>query len=683
MPSPPTHLHAGLPIGGYELVYPLGQGGMAEVWLARRQGSLASRHVAIKLIADHHVGDPAYRRMFRVEAELSGLLTHANIVQVFQEGEEHGRSFLVMEWVDGVSLVRVRSALTVLGDDQRHRITAYIVGQLLHALAYAHNVTTADGRSLGIVHRDVSPQNVLVSNQGEVKLTDFGVAHHVLEESSGLHVKGKLRYMAPEQLASSARAPTVDLYAVGAILHELLDGEPFRAEARDEPHMLGLVLRGVMPTLSREIPHELDALREGLLEPSPEQRLQSADAALEVLARYPGYRDARRELMQVCRALTGVAKPRSGPAEVTTPEAAPLVRAPHARASGVPIAVDAHAQGPNPVPTEQLSAPPPMVDSVAVAQVASSTAPRSALVPSARKQAPPEHVDVDGTTARVDASSVPRASSTGLNEASSLAAPASESQAEITEVAALTSMGVTAVAAARGGFAPAAVQPRPVLPGMVVASVALFVLGGGSAVGVMMAREQRRAGPPEGTDADEAGRVSASSVDEPTHQGEPRARTIPGAETNPSPGAGSGSGSSRHASETTTERLALSSITNEPEATATTSVEEDPSENPPKPLPAYTSSEAPPPPAMHSTPACISARKRAQSAATEWQWAAVIEATKRKDCWPRTVREQWRGLRIKALAEEERFEECAKLGREDSDEAIRRQGRVCQERVKR
>jgi serine/threonine protein kinase len=269
MLSPTSSVQPGSSIGGYSLVHPIGRGGMAEVWLARRPGGRASRHVAVKLIADRFVGDDAYRRMFRSEAELSALLTHANIVQVFHEGEEHGRSYLVMEWVDGVDLAAIRTGLTPVEPGLRSRVTAYIIGQLLHALGYAHNVTAADGNPLCIVHRDVSPQNVLVSNQGEVKLTDFGVAHHVLEESSGVHVKGKLRYMAPEQLAGKTRAPTVDLYAVGAILHELLDGKLFRAHVHEQPEMLGEVMRGQIPPLSREVPAELDALRVGLLQPDP------------------------------------------------------------------------------------------------------------------------------------------------------------------------------------------------------------------------------------------------------------------------------------------------------------------------------------------------------------------------------------------------------------------------------
>jgi serine/threonine protein kinase len=310
----PHRAEAGLVVGGYELVRRIGRGGMAEVWVARRAlGSKGTKFVAIKLMADHYVGHERYGRMFRAEAELAAVLSHANIVQVFDEGEDEGRSFLVMEWVDGVNLLKLGAVLALLDDEPRRlRVIAYIIGQLLHALHYAHSITSADGNPLGVVHRDVSPQNVLVSNHGEVKLTDFGVAHHALEESSGVHVKGKVRYMSPEQLSGCTRSPTVDLYAVGALLHELLDGRKFRGEHEDGQELFAAVLSGRVAPLGRPAPPELDLLRLRLLEPDPKRRLQTAAQAFALLKRYPGYGDARDELTKLCASLTGVMRPRAG-----------------------------------------------------------------------------------------------------------------------------------------------------------------------------------------------------------------------------------------------------------------------------------------------------------------------------------------------------------------------------------
>src|SRR5690606_2090631 len=121
------------------------------------------------------------------EARLAMLLSHGNIVQTFDFGEEFGRSYIVMEWVDGITLSDLRPSLKRQMPEFRHRMAAYITGQLLYALGYAHSLQGDDGLPLQIVHRDVSPHNVLVSAQGDIKLGDFGVAHSACEESSGLH----------------------------------------------------------------------------------------------------------------------------------------------------------------------------------------------------------------------------------------------------------------------------------------------------------------------------------------------------------------------------------------------------------------------------------------------------------------------------------------------------------------
>ena len=354
-------LQPGSVIGDYELVRSIGRGGMAEVWVARRRSDRrASKYVAIKVIADQYVGDPRYQRMFHAEADLAGLLNHTNIVQVFDEGEDRGRSFLVMEWVDGANLLKVAAALYFVENEQwRHRVIAYIVGQLLYALNYAHSITLHDGNPLGIVHRDVSPQNVLISTQGEVKLTDFGVAHYVLEESSGVHVKGKVRYMSPEQISGNGRDPRLDLYAVGAILHELLDGRRFRHHVEDQREMYLEALGGKVPPMSRTAPPELDRLRRALLEPDAERRVQSADAALVMLSEYPGHGDARRELTELCSSVTGVLKPRVGPQGPGSERAPdPLGSVPGLTPSSGPRAADSAAatalEEPASAPTKAL-----------------------------------------------------------------------------------------------------------------------------------------------------------------------------------------------------------------------------------------------------------------------------------------------------------------------------------------
>ena len=322
-------------VGGYQLVRPAGKGGMAEVWLARKAGR--GRPVALKVILPHLAGEARYSRMFRTEAELAGLMSHSNIVQIFDEGEDGGVSYMVMEWVEGINLVRLREALKLIDNaDVRTSMIAFVIGQLLHALGYAHQLTDPAGTPLGIVHRDISPQNVLVSTAGDVKLLDFGVAHTVIEESSGMHVKGKLRYMAPEQLTTRTKAPTLDLFGVGALLHELLDGKRFRGDFKDDRQLHAQVIRGIVPSLRRPVAPELERLRQSLLCHDPAGRPPSAEAALGLLRQFRGYRDCRVELSKVVGSLSGATRPRSA-VEPSRPSASmPAAAAPSMPAPAAP-----------------------------------------------------------------------------------------------------------------------------------------------------------------------------------------------------------------------------------------------------------------------------------------------------------------------------------------------------------
>jgi len=192
------------------------------------------------------------------------------------------------------------------------------------------------------VHRDISPQNVLVSVSGEVKLLDFGVARLAQEETSGVHIKGKLRYMAPEHLGGNSKAPTVDIYGAGAILHELIEGTKYR-EGADEMQLYNQILGGQTPPLTRgDTPAELAALRNTMLDPDEKTRVQSADRALEMLEGWAGYRSAAGELGRIVRGYMGVNTPRSGihmqavvPATVDAlADTAPPTAATHTRGTG-------------------------------------------------------------------------------------------------------------------------------------------------------------------------------------------------------------------------------------------------------------------------------------------------------------------------------------------------------------
>ena len=287
-------------LGPYTLLRQIGTGGMAEVWSARKPAAMAGadKFVAIKVLAPHLANKPEYREMFLAEARLSMLLNHSNIVQVFDAVDEPPHCYMVMELIEGMTLAQLERGLGKQREGIPTEVAVYIVAELLRALAYAHAVVLDAGAT--VVHRDVSPQNVMVTTSGEVKLMDFGIARFASEETQGNFVKGKLQYMPPEQLRKESRKPTIDLFAVGAILHELVDGRRFRGNL-DQARLIGMVIQGEVPQLQDGIviPPELDHLRRGLLEADEDRRIQSANDALQLLARWPGYHVATQELAEL------------------------------------------------------------------------------------------------------------------------------------------------------------------------------------------------------------------------------------------------------------------------------------------------------------------------------------------------------------------------------------------------
>jgi serine/threonine protein kinase len=322
-------------LGGYTLTHRLGVGGMGEVWKGRREALGGSAvDVAIKVLSAAKVNDPEARRMFLDEARLSMLLTNSNIVKVFDAAESEDKTcFMVMEWVEGLNLAELTEKTRKVGEKLPDVIIAYIIGEVLKGLAHAHDLRHGTSR-LTIVHRDMSPHNVMLSVSGEVKVMDFGIARVASEETSGVHVKGKVRYMPPEQLRGESREPTLDLFAVGAMLHELLDGTKFRSQVVDEARLYGMVLDGQVPAMTRAVdtlPKELDDLRRSLLAAKPEDRTQTARDAFRLLTRWPGYRDARFELDEIVRRFFSEGEPRPALPATSVLEAgpaAPLVREP-------------------------------------------------------------------------------------------------------------------------------------------------------------------------------------------------------------------------------------------------------------------------------------------------------------------------------------------------------------------
>ncbi len=213
-------------MGRYELVRGIGAGGMAEVWLARVLEQTGWRWCVVKRMLAHLRGRVEFTRMFVDEARVASRLNHPNVLKVYDVGEDNGVPFMALEYVEGVHLGALMAHLLDQDKVIPLQHVAFMVSQACRGLHYAHEATDENGDPLGIVHRDVSPQNIMVSRQGEVKLLDFGIAKTALQSSvtkTGV-LKGKLGYMAPEHCSGSPVDRRADVYSMGVTLHELLTG---------------------------------------------------------------------------------------------------------------------------------------------------------------------------------------------------------------------------------------------------------------------------------------------------------------------------------------------------------------------------------------------------------------------------------------------------------------------------
>ncbi|HKO46275.1 MAG TPA: serine/threonine-protein kinase [Polyangiaceae bacterium] len=232
MPTDPLPLCAGQSLGRYELLAPIAKGGMGQVWAGRLRGARGfQKLVAIKtLLAVGEDGERMERMLFE-EARIAGLIQHSNVVQTIELGEESGTLYLAMEWVDGEPLSYLLSQCNA-GNGMPLLIAVNLVGQALRGLQAAHDLCDESGASLGVVHRDVSPHNVLVSYTGVAKLVDFGIAkamnQHMDSTATG-EIKGKFAYMAPEQILGNPVDRRADIFSAGIMLHLMTSGHhPFK-----------------------------------------------------------------------------------------------------------------------------------------------------------------------------------------------------------------------------------------------------------------------------------------------------------------------------------------------------------------------------------------------------------------------------------------------------------------------
>ena len=266
----------------YRPLYKLDAGGMAEVYVAEAVSMAGfSKKVAIKRILPGLVKEERFTRMFLDEARISLRLNHANVVSVFDLGESDNTYFIVMEFVDGTNLKTILETLAKRGQVVPVALTVWMLNEVLKGLQYAHDLRDEAGHSMGIVHRDISPPNILISWTGEVKLTDFGLAKATtqLESTDPGVVKGKYSYLSPEAAHAQEVDGRSDIFAVGILAFEMLTGRRL-FKGKNDFQTIALVRAAEVPSIrsfNPEVPAELEQILRKALAKDVNQRYQRAD----------------------------------------------------------------------------------------------------------------------------------------------------------------------------------------------------------------------------------------------------------------------------------------------------------------------------------------------------------------------------------------------------------------------
>jgi eukaryotic-like serine/threonine-protein kinase len=273
--------------GEYTLLRKLAQGGMAEIFLAQdSRGQVC----ALKRILPHLAHEEGFIRMFLDEARIVSHLDHPNIARVYHQGKHDGFYYLAIEYVEGHSLLSVSDRARSMKIALPRGLLAYVVAELCAALAHAHSARDSKGRHLEIVHRDVTPQNVMISYEGTVKLIDFGVAkaRARLTQTEAGFTKGKLSYMSPEQARGEELDGRSDLFSVGIILYEITTGN--RLFNKEGPGgILSAIVNDPVPppsSKSKGYPKDLEAVVMRALSKEVNTRWQSADELRDALMRF-------------------------------------------------------------------------------------------------------------------------------------------------------------------------------------------------------------------------------------------------------------------------------------------------------------------------------------------------------------------------------------------------------------
>ncbi len=269
-------------LGRYELIRRIAVGGMGEIYLARVSGTAGfEKTVIIKTILPHLAEEETFVDKFLDEGRIVVNLTHGNIVPVFDMDEVDGEYFIAMDYVPGRDVREVLKRLRERGEVMPPEIAAYIVAEVCEGLGYAHRQTDEQGNDLGIVHRDVSPSNVLISTEGEVKIIDFGIARAADRRAKTVsgRIQGKCCYMSPEQARGDEIDHRSDIFSAGVVFYEMLTGlRPFEGDSDLKSLDLVRDCEFEPPSfVEGEVPPRLDAIVERALAQEPEERYQTID----------------------------------------------------------------------------------------------------------------------------------------------------------------------------------------------------------------------------------------------------------------------------------------------------------------------------------------------------------------------------------------------------------------------
>jgi serine/threonine-protein kinase len=265
----------------YRVLRKLEAGGMAEVFRAELESVEGfKKEVAIKRVLPHLSQNRQFIEMFLDEARLSLKFSHANVVQTFSIGTADNTYFIVMEFIDGVNVRKIMEYYGTTGHVMSPAQAAFVINEVCKGLTYAHNLSGGDGRPLGVVHRDVSPPNILLSKEGEVKIVDFGLAKATsqLESTDPGLIKGKFAYLSPEAAHGLEVDKRADIFAAGTVLWELLTGKRLFKGDTDYDTVMNVRDAAIpsVSTINPAVPQEMDAILSVALDRDINRRFQDA-----------------------------------------------------------------------------------------------------------------------------------------------------------------------------------------------------------------------------------------------------------------------------------------------------------------------------------------------------------------------------------------------------------------------